>query len=63
MCLSKVYKKSASADNMLLSNIQRIAFDGDSIIFTDLMERETRITGRLILADLVGGTVIVDTAE
>jgi predicted RNA-binding protein len=46
---------------MMLSNIQRIAFDGDSIIFTDLMERETRITGKLLLADLINGTVIVDT--
>ena len=61
MCLSKVYANKEDSESLLLSNIQRIVFDGDIIVFTDLMERETRIQGRLILADMVGGKVIVDT--
>ncbi len=61
MCLSKVYADRVDAETLLLSNIQRIRFDGDSIVFTDLLERETRIEGRLLSADLVGGKVIVDT--
>ncbi len=47
---------------MLLNNIQKIAFDGDGIIFTDLLERDTRIVGKLVLADLVNGKVIIDTS-
>lgn len=63
MCLSKVYEKNGSSEHMLLSNIQRISFEGDSIIFTDLLENETRIQGKLLLADLVGGKVVVDTGN
>jgi hypothetical protein len=28
-----------------------------------LLERETRVAGRLIMADLVNGVVIIDTEE
>lgn len=63
MCLSKVYDKKASSENVLLNNIQKFVFDGDSIIFTDLMEQETRIQGKMVLADLVNGKVIVDTTN
>lgn len=63
MCLSKVYEKNGSDEKLLLNNIQRINFDGGDIVFTDLLENETRIRGRLILADLVGGKVLVDVRE
>ncbi len=63
MCLSKVYANKIEADTLLLSNIQKINFDDDSVIFTDLLERETRIKGRLLSADLVGGKVIVETHD
>ena len=61
MCLSKVYANKESSDTLLLTNIQRINFDGGAVVFTDLLERETRIDGRLLSADLVGGKVIVET--
>ena len=60
MCLSKVYSKNGADETMLLNNIQRFSVDGDSILFTDLMENETRLQGKLILADLVNGKVIID---
>ncbi len=63
MCLSKVYANKESSDTLLLTNIQRINFDGGAVIFTDLLERETRIEGRLLSADLVGGKVIVETTN
>ena len=61
MCLSKVYAKNGESENILLSNIQRIGFDGDYLIFTDLFEKETRLKGKMIGADLVNGKVVVDT--
>jgi predicted RNA-binding protein len=63
MCLSKVYAKTGASEKMLLSNIQRISFDGDAVVFTDLLENETRIVGRLVLADLVGGKIVVETDQ
>lgn len=63
MCLSKVFEKNGVSEQMLLNNIQKIAFDGDSLVFTDLLENDTRIQGRLISADLVNGKVIVDTGK
>jgi predicted RNA-binding protein len=61
MCLSKVYEKNASSEKMLLNNIQKITLDGDSLVFTDLLENDTRIRGRLVSADLVNGKVIIET--
>jgi predicted RNA-binding protein len=61
MCLSKVVAKNGSSEKLLLNNIQKFSISGGDIIFTDLMENETRITGRLVLADLVNGRVVVET--
>lgn len=61
MCLSKVFEKNGASERMLLNNIQKITFDGSGIIFTDLLERDTRIEGKLLSADLVNGKVIIDT--
>lgn len=63
MCLSKVFEKDDASEHILLNNIQKFAFDGDGIIFTDLLERDTRIVGRMVLADLVNGKVIIDTGK
>lgn len=60
MCLSSVYKRDAGDSKALLSNIQRIEFDGDELVFTDLFENVTRIKGRLVTADLINGKIIVD---
>jgi predicted RNA-binding protein len=61
MCLSKVYEKSGASEKMLLNNIQKFTLDGDSVVFTDLLENDTRITGRLVSADLVNGKVVIET--
>lgn len=63
MCLSKVYEKTGPSENMLLNNIQKFVLDGDSVVFTDLMENDTRIKGRLVSADLVNGRVIIETGK
>jgi predicted RNA-binding protein len=63
MCLSRVFEKKGGKENLLLNNIQRIRFEGETIIFTDLLENETKIAGKLVLADLVGGKVVVETND
>jgi hypothetical protein len=60
MCLSKVFEKSGNTEHMLLNNIQKFVFDGDAIIFTDLLEKDTRIQAKLVSADLVNGKVIIE---
>lgn len=61
MCLSNVFEKKGLSENIILSNIQRFTVDGDGVLFTDLLERETRIQGKLVSADLVNGKVIINT--
>lgn len=61
MCLSKVFVQSGTTEKMLLNNIQKISFDGDTLVFTDLLEKETRLKGRLLSADLVNGRIVVET--
>ncbi|MEL4106591.1 CooT family nickel-binding protein [Oscillospiraceae bacterium CM] len=61
MCLSKVYGKNDTA--VLLNNIQKVVLDGDDIVFTDLLENETRLHGKLLSADLVSGRIIIDTGN
>jgi predicted RNA-binding protein len=63
MCLSKVFEKTGQSEKLLLSNIQRISVNGDTLVFTDLLENETRIEGRLLLCDLVVGKVVVEAAS
>lgn len=63
MCLSRVFEKKGAEETLLLNNIQKISFEGDSVIFTDLLERETKLQGKLITADLVKGKVVIDTGE
>lgn len=59
MCLSTVYKGEATPANLLLSNVQRMERQNGTIILTDLMERQVAIEGEILMADLVGGTVII----
>ncbi len=63
MCLSTVYNKSVEDENILLRNVQKITVDGDTLVLTDLLESEMIVKGRLVMADLVNGRVIVDTAD
>lgn len=59
MCLAMVYKTEKTAENLLLSNVQRIDCKDGMVILTDLMERQVAIEGELVSVDLVGNTAIV----
>ena len=59
MCLAMVYKTEQKAENLLLSNVQRIDCKDGMVYLTDLMERQVVIEGELGSVDLVGNTAIV----
>ena len=59
MCLAMVYKTEQKAENLLLSNGQRIDCKDGMVYLTDLMERQVVIEGELVSVDLVGNTAIV----
>jgi len=63
MCLSTVYKAEKRPENLVLSNVQRIEDRGGVIVLTDLMDREVAIEGRIALADLIGGVVVIEEAR
>ncbi len=60
MCLSTVYDKTPTKDHIILQNVQKITVSGETLILTDLLEREVSIPASLITADLVNGCVIVE---
>jgi len=60
MCMSTVYRKEVADNNILVKNVRAIRADGDKLVLTDIMERETVLEGKLVLADLINGVVIVD---
>ena len=59
MCLAMAYKTEQKAENLLLSNVQRIDCKDGMVYLTDLMERQVVIEGELVSVDLVGNTAIV----
>ena len=59
MCLAMVYKTEQKAENLLLSNVQRIDCKDGMVYLTDLMERQVVIEGELVSVDLVGNVAIV----
>ena len=59
MCLSNVYRSEVADNNLLLGNVQRIECRDGNVILTDLFERQVTIAGRVELADLVNGKVII----
>ena len=60
MCLSTVYKNTMEPQNVVLRNVMHIKCEEDSVILTDLMDRQVVIQGRLVEANLVDGFVIVE---
>ena len=60
MCLSTVYKNVMEPQNVVLRNVMHIKCEEDSVILTDLMDRQVVIQGRLVEANLVDGFVIVE---
>lgn len=59
MCLSTIYKNEKQDDNILCKFVATIEVEGDTLTFVDVMGMVTKITGRLVRADLTAGTVIV----
>lgn len=62
MCLAMVYKTEQKAENLLLSNVQRIDCKDGMVYLTDLMERQMVVEGTLVSVDLVGNTAIIQPA-
>ena len=59
MCLSTVYKHELKPENIAMSNVMEVRCEGDTVILTDLMERQMAIRGVLVSANLVEGRAIV----
>ena len=59
MCLSTVYRNEMKPENIAMSNVMEIRCEGDTVILTDLMERQVAIRGVLVSANLVEGQAIV----
>lgn len=59
MCLSTVYNRTKSDDNILCRFVEKITADGDKLILEDVMGQIVTVTGRLVEADLTAGSVIV----
>ena len=60
MCLSTVYRNEVSPANMVMGNVMKIECKDDTVILTDLMERQVAIHGRLLMANLVEGLAVVE---
>ena len=59
MCLAMVYRGEETAENLILSNVQRIECRADEVVLTDLMERQITVKGELVSVDLVGNTALI----
>ena len=60
MCLATVYDGLRDPARILCRNITHIAVDGETITLTDIMGTETVYRGRIVSAELSGGTVILE---
>ena len=58
MCLSTVYRNQPAEENILCKFVARIEVAGDTLTFTDVMGDQVSAQGRLLSADLSGGTVV-----
>ena len=63
MCLSNVYKRQISDNNLLLNNVQRIECRNGTIVLTDIMERQVSVEGEILLVDLIENKVIIAPKE
>lgn len=59
MCLSTIYKNTKAPENVAMSNVMQIDCKDGEVILTDLMERQVRIPGELVMANLVEGYAVV----
>ncbi len=63
MCLSNVYRGEIADDRLLLGNVQRIECRNGVVTLTDILERQMTIEGEVVMADLVGGKVVIQPAS
>lgn len=63
MCLSSVYADRVDRVNLLLANVQRIDCEDGYVVLTDVLERQQRVRGRLVVVDLVENTVTIRVEE
>ena len=63
MCLSTVYKNTMEPQIVVLRNVMHIKCEEDSVILTDLMDRQVVLQGRLVEANLVDGFVVVEETK
>ena len=54
-----VYRGEETAENLILSNVQRIECRAGEVVLTDLMERQITVKGELVSVDLVGNTALI----
>lgn len=59
MCLSTVYRNEMTPENILMRNVKQVECTEDTVLLTDLLERQMVIHGSLLRADLVEGFVLV----
>ena len=59
MCLAMVYRGEETAENLILSNVQRIECRAGEVVLTDLMERQITVKGELVSVDLVGNSALI----
>ena len=59
MCLSTVYRNTATPESMIMRNVMTIECKDGMVILTDLMERTCAIEGVLEKANLVDGIAII----
>lgn len=63
MCLSTVYRNAVDPQNIAMQNVMKIECHGDTVVLTDLFDRQFALQGELVLADLVEGVAIVREAQ
>ena len=59
MCLSTVYRNTATPESMIMRNVMTIECKDGMVILTDLMERTCAVEGVLEKANLVDGIAII----
>lgn len=60
MCLATVYREAISQRKSLYENIALISFKGETLIFTDVLNRKFEIKARIKTIDLTEGIIILD---
>lgn len=63
MCLSTVYRNEVQPGNIAMQNVMRIECKDDTVILTDLLERQVAIQGTLVMANLIDGVAVVREKE